>query len=58
MLVGGNSVSGDTLDGGVGNDILVAGLGGDTLGGAGDKDIAVPVSGNRADYAITKGSGY
>jgi len=51
-------VSGDTLDGGVGNDILVAGLGGDTLyGGAGDKDIAV-LSGNRADYAITKGSGY
>ncbi|WP_430480914.1 VCBS domain-containing protein [Aeromonas caviae] len=58
VLVGGNSVSGDTLDGGVGNDILVAGLGGDTLyGGAGDKDIAV-LSGNRADYAITKGSGY
>ncbi|MFQ2561356.1 VCBS domain-containing protein, partial [Aeromonas caviae] len=57
-FVGGNSVSGDTLDGGVGNDILVAGLGGDTLyGGAGDKDIAV-LSGNRADYAITKGSGY
>ncbi|MGE6171439.1 VCBS domain-containing protein, partial [Aeromonas media] len=58
VLVGGNSVSGDTLDGGVGNDILVAGLGGDALfGGAGDKDIAV-LSGNRADYAITKGSGY
>ncbi|MFU1566796.1 type I secretion C-terminal target domain-containing protein [Aeromonas veronii] len=58
VLVGGNSVSGDTLDGGVGNDILVAGLGGDTLyGGAGDKDIAV-LSGSRADYAITKGSGY
>uniref|UniRef100_UPI003D25E450 type I secretion C-terminal target domain-containing protein n=1 Tax=Aeromonas salmonicida TaxID=645 RepID=UPI003D25E450 len=58
VLVGGNSVSGDTLNGGVGNDILVAGLGGDTLyGGAGDKDIAV-LSGNRADYAIKKGSGY
>ena len=58
VLVGGNSVSGDTLEGGVGNDILVAGLGGDALfGGAGDKDIAV-LSGNRADYAITKSSGY
>ncbi|MFM5194211.1 VCBS domain-containing protein, partial [Aeromonas media] len=57
VLVGGNSVSGDTLDGGVGNDILVAGLGGDTLYGGAGTDIAV-LTGNRADYAITKGSGY
>ncbi|MFG0873162.1 type I secretion C-terminal target domain-containing protein, partial [Aeromonas media] len=57
VLVGGNSVSGDTLDGGVGNDILVAGLGGDTLYGGAGTDIAV-LTGNRADYAIKKGSGY
>ncbi|WP_378014284.1 type I secretion C-terminal target domain-containing protein, partial [Aeromonas dhakensis] len=57
VLVGGNSVTGDTLDGGDGNDVLVSGLGSDGLYGGAGTDIAV-LTGNRADYAIKKGSGY
>ncbi|MFQ2037636.1 type I secretion C-terminal target domain-containing protein, partial [Aeromonas veronii] len=57
VLVGGNSVTGDTLDGGEGNDVLVSGLGSDGLYGGAGTDIAV-LTGNRADYAIKKGSGY
>jgi VCBS repeat-containing protein len=57
VLVGGNSVTGDTLDGGDGNDVLVSGLGSDGIYGGAGTDIAV-LTGNRADYAIKKGSGY
>ncbi|MGY4109482.1 type I secretion C-terminal target domain-containing protein [Aeromonas encheleia] len=57
VLVGGNSAQGDTLTGGDGDDILVAGLGHDGLYGDAGNDIAV-LAGNRADYAIKKGTGY
>ncbi|EMN4469625.1 type I secretion C-terminal target domain-containing protein, partial [Aeromonas hydrophila] len=57
VLVGGNSTQGDSLYGGDGNDVLVSGLGSDGLYGGAGTDIAV-LTGNRADYAIKKGSGY
>ncbi|WP_279463737.1 tandem-95 repeat protein [Aeromonas veronii] len=57
VLVGGDHIQGDSLYGGTGNDILVAGLGHDGLYGDTGTDIAV-LMGNRADYIITKGSGY
>ncbi|WP_342059908.1 Ig-like domain-containing protein, partial [Aeromonas sp. OTU364] len=57
VLVGGNATQGDSLYGGDGNDVLVSGLGGDGLYGGAGTDIAV-LTGNRADYAIKKGSGY
>ncbi|WP_368199057.1 type I secretion C-terminal target domain-containing protein [Aeromonas sp. R7-4] len=57
VLVGGDVATGDTLDGGTGDDVLVSGLGSDGLYGGTGTDIAV-LTGNRADYAITKGSGY
>ncbi|MFB2729508.1 VCBS domain-containing protein, partial [Shewanella mangrovisoli] len=57
VLVGSDNVQGDSLYGGTGNDILVAGLGNDGLYGDSGTDIAV-LMGNRADYIITKGSGY
>ncbi|TFF70103.1 type I secretion C-terminal target domain-containing protein, partial [Aeromonas taiwanensis] len=57
VLVGGNATQGDSLYGGDGNDVLVSGLGSDGLYGSAGTDIAV-LTGNRADYAITKGSGY
>ncbi|MGY3894146.1 retention module-containing protein [Aeromonas enterica] len=57
VLVGGDVATGDTLDGGTGDDVLVSGLGGDGLYGGAGTDIAV-LTGNRADYAIKKGSGY
>ncbi|WP_320656315.1 type I secretion C-terminal target domain-containing protein [Aeromonas jandaei] len=57
VLVGGNATQGDSLYGGDGNDVLVSGLGSDGLYGGAGTDIAV-LTGNRADYAIKKGSGY
>ncbi|WP_421265443.1 VCBS domain-containing protein [Aeromonas veronii] len=57
VLVGNNSVQGDSLYGEDGNDVLVSGLGNDGLYGGAGSDIAV-LTGNRADYAIQKGSGY
>ena len=57
VLVGNNSVQGDSLYGEDGNDVLVSGLGNDGLYGGAGIDIAV-LTGNRADYAIQKGSGY
>ncbi|WP_429088728.1 type I secretion C-terminal target domain-containing protein, partial [Aeromonas allosaccharophila] len=57
FLVGNNSVQGDSLYGEDGNDVLVSGLGNDGLYGGAGSDIAV-LTGNRADYAIQKGSGY
>ncbi|CAJ1790000.1 retention module-containing protein [Aeromonas salmonicida] len=57
VLVGGNATQGDSLYGGDGNDVLVSGLGSDGLYGDAGTDIAV-LTGNRADYAIKKGSGY
>ena len=57
ILVGGNATQGDSLYGGDGNDVLVSGLGSDGLYGGAGTDIAV-LTGNRADYAIKKGSGY
>ncbi|WP_326489992.1 type I secretion C-terminal target domain-containing protein [Aeromonas allosaccharophila] len=57
VLVGNNSVQGDSLYGEDGNDVLVSGLGNDGLYGGAGSDIAVLI-GNRADYAIQKGSGY
>ncbi|EKP0280430.1 type I secretion C-terminal target domain-containing protein [Aeromonas bestiarum] len=57
VLVGGDVATGDTLDGGTGDDVLVSGLGSDGLYGGAGTDIAV-LTGNRADYAIKKGSGY
>ncbi|WP_421178022.1 type I secretion C-terminal target domain-containing protein, partial [Aeromonas jandaei] len=57
VLVGGNATQGDSLYGGDGNDVLVSGLGSDGLYGGASTDIAV-LTGNRADYAIKKGSGY
>ncbi|XBT52822.1 VCBS domain-containing protein [Aeromonas veronii] len=57
ILVGGNAAQGDSLYGGDGNDVLVSGLGNDGLYGGAGTDIAV-LTGNRADYAIKKGSGF
>ncbi|WP_319014256.1 type I secretion C-terminal target domain-containing protein [Shewanella xiamenensis] len=53
VLVGGDAIQGDTINGDIGNDILVAGLGQDSLYGGEGNDIAV-LMGNRADYIITK----
>ncbi|MCL1135286.1 VCBS domain-containing protein, partial [Shewanella hafniensis] len=57
ILVGSDAVQGDSLYGGTGNDVLVAGLGNDGLYGDAGTDIAV-LLGNRADYIIEKGAGY
>ncbi|WP_336916196.1 VWA domain-containing protein, partial [Vibrio cholerae] len=57
ILVGSDSVQGDSLYGGTGDDILVAGLGTDDLQGGDGIDIAV-LMGNRADYIVTKDNRY
>ncbi len=57
ILVGSDSVQGDSLYSGTGDDILVAGLGTDDLQSGDGIDIAV-LMGNRADYIVTMDNRY
>lgn len=57
MIVTGSDVLGSTLDGGEGNDTLVSGTSNQLLGGAGDDEITIDLSGDVNDSFVVSDAG-